>query len=533
MRRRHEARTVKVAELLERARDGELRIPTFQRPFRWRRRQVLDLLDSVYRGYPIGELLFSRQSASAQTGLGFGPYRVDAPAVSEAWFVVDGQQRITALVGSLMHPQSIPRTSVCAAWFDLEAERFVRLEKGAPPAHWIPVRAVKSMVSLSEWLDEWPLRKERPDLVQRARELQQAILDFEVPAYVVDGSRPEVLKQIFRRVNTAGAPMGETEVFDALYASEEPQPIARACLRLHEETSFGVIRGALFLRALKAVQSLDATVTLDDHDRSAEMLSADAIPKTEAALRRAIEFLQEDGDFPSGSVMPYLSPPLIILARFFSLYPSPQPRTRLLLRFWVWRGALSKQHASSSQGLVNKLQRAIDGATDEFAAARALLRDAPPVARAPTSSLPWNPANAEVRACMAALLAMVSAPLDAANVEDVSDADDGATHDPPVFASISGERPGRVSEAFVSEPGKRLDLREMSEERRRAHFITPEAFEAYLAGDTAEFFRLRGTAIDSWLERYFRERCGDGETDAPPVSAIAARVEALFARPAT
>lgn len=135
-------------------RDGELRIPTFQRPFRWRRRHVLDLLDSVYRGYPIGELLFSRQSAPAQTDLEFGPYRVDAPAVSEAWFVVDGQQRITALVGALMHPQPIPRTSVCAAWFDLEAERFVRLEKGTPrlsPAYDI----VSTILYPSHLADPW------------------------------------------------------------------------------------------------------------------------------------------------------------------------------------------------------------------------------------------------------------------------------------------------------------------------------------------------------------------------------------------
>ncbi len=105
--------------------------------------------------------------------------------------------------------------------------------------------------------------------------------------------------------------------------------------------------------------------------------------------------------------------------------------------------------------------------------------------------------------------------------------------DPPVFASLSGERPGCLSEAFVSVPGERLDLREMSEERRCAHFVGPEAFDAYLARDVSECLRLRALAIDAWLIRYFRERCGDGETEAPWVSAIAARVESLFARPAS
>jgi hypothetical protein len=38
--------------------------------------------------------------------------------------------------------------------------------------------------------------------------------------------------------------------------------------------------------------------------------------------------------------------------------------------------------------------------------------------------------------------------------------------------------------------------------------------------------------MDSWLDQYFRERCGEGETEAPPIGAIVAQVEALFARPA-
>ncbi|MFO0609281.1 MAG: DUF262 domain-containing protein [Polyangiales bacterium] len=536
--RRSEGRTITVARILERVQRGELRIPDFQRPFRWRPKHVLDLLDSVYRGYPIGELLFSKQQAPSDT-LEFGPVRMDAPAASDAWYVVDGQQRITALVGALLHPRREPRRDRCAAWFDLEAERFVRLEKGDPPAHWVPLRAVSSMVELSEWFDAWSLRKERPDLQRRARELQQAILEFEVPAYVVDGSSEVALREIFRRVNTSGIAMREDEVFEALYMRGGRHPVERACTRLHQATSFGVLRKALFLRCLKAVQGLLTKATLEDEDNSARMLESGALERTEGALRRAIEFLQEDADFPYGSVMPYLSPPLILLARFFSLHPTPAPRTRLLLRQWVWRSALSKRHATSSQGLIVHLQTMIDG-HDEHATAQRLLRDAPPIGQLPTASLPWNPGNAEVRACMAALLSRVPPPIDAEIPETAREAEDpaapadAAEHDaatPLAFSDVAGKRPLSVAAAFVAVPGGSLSLSSAPEETLRLHLVPPEALVALREGDVERFVRLRGVEMDRWLERYFRERAGEAESDRAPIGAISARVEALFEHP--
>jgi uncharacterized protein with ParB-like and HNH nuclease domain len=37
---------------------GEIGLPDIQRPFVWKDTKVRDLFDSMYRGYPIGYLLF-------------------------------------------------------------------------------------------------------------------------------------------------------------------------------------------------------------------------------------------------------------------------------------------------------------------------------------------------------------------------------------------------------------------------------------------------------------------------------------------
>jgi hypothetical protein len=73
---------------------GDIGLPDIQRPFVWSNTKVRDLFDSMYRGFPVGYLLFWE---NAQTGgarqIGIGPKKRSVPAR----LIVDGQQRLTSL----------------------------------------------------------------------------------------------------------------------------------------------------------------------------------------------------------------------------------------------------------------------------------------------------------------------------------------------------------------------------------------------------------------------------------------------------
>ncbi len=58
------------------------------------------LFDSILRGFPIGNLLLWQRAAPAEE-LTLGTVRVSAPALTDACYVVDGQQRVTSLVNAL------------------------------------------------------------------------------------------------------------------------------------------------------------------------------------------------------------------------------------------------------------------------------------------------------------------------------------------------------------------------------------------------------------------------------------------------
>jgi hypothetical protein len=72
---------------------GDLRLPDLQRPFVWPATKVRDLMDSMFRGYPVGELMFWNRAADEDGG----SIGVDAKSHSGNQQIVDGQQRITSL----------------------------------------------------------------------------------------------------------------------------------------------------------------------------------------------------------------------------------------------------------------------------------------------------------------------------------------------------------------------------------------------------------------------------------------------------
>ncbi|RYZ37254.1 MAG: DUF262 domain-containing protein [Myxococcaceae bacterium] len=335
--RRPETKSFSIEDLLDRVRRGEVRIPDFQRPLRWTADDVRDLLDSVYRGYPIGTLLFWRREAPASS-VSFGPVRIDAPSTSQGLWAVDGQQRVTALAGVLLHPayaDEVGRDDF-HLYFDLETEELLPPSgNAAPPAHWLPMNEVLDSESLLNWLNRYPDREAHPEHIRAAIRLGKAIREYQVPAYVVDTNDEKVLRIIFKRLNTAGRPLTDEEVFNALYVGSRSLSLESVTQGLRE-LGFGAVPESLLLRAVLAVRGLDFTrgyqQQLNQDDDFTE-----TVQRTDRALRDAIVFLKRDAFIPHLKLLPSPENSLVLLTRFFQLHPEPSPRSRELLSRWFWR----------------------------------------------------------------------------------------------------------------------------------------------------------------------------------------------------
>ncbi|RYZ16342.1 MAG: DUF262 domain-containing protein, partial [Myxococcaceae bacterium] len=336
--RRPETKSFSIEDLLDRVRRGEVRIPDFQRPLRWTAEDVRDLLDSVYRGYPIGTLLFWLREAPASS-VSFGPVRIDAPSTSQGLWAVDGQQRVTALAGVLLHPaygDEAGGRDDFHLYFDLETEELQPpFTNVVPPAHWLPMNEVLDSESLLGWLNRYPDREAHPEHIRAAIRLGKAIREYQVPAYVVDTTDEKVLRIIFKRLNTAGRPLTDEEVFNALYVGSRSLSLESVAQGLRE-LGFGAVPESLLLRAVLAVRGLDFTRSYH-HQLHQDDDFTETVRRTERALRDAIVFLKRDAFIPHIKLLPSPENSLVLLTRFFQLHPEPSPRSRELLSRWFWR----------------------------------------------------------------------------------------------------------------------------------------------------------------------------------------------------
>lgn len=73
---------------------GDIGLPDIQRPFVWSNAKVRDLFDSMYRGFPVGYLLFwGNATGNGTKQIGLDGKQHTVPSL----LIVDGQQRLTSL----------------------------------------------------------------------------------------------------------------------------------------------------------------------------------------------------------------------------------------------------------------------------------------------------------------------------------------------------------------------------------------------------------------------------------------------------
>ena len=97
---RYEVTQPHVDALLAWVASGEITIPEIQRPFVWRATDVRDLLDALLRGFPVGYLIaWCNPDVKLKDGSRSLGKRI----------LIDGQQRVTALMAALLGREVVTR----------------------------------------------------------------------------------------------------------------------------------------------------------------------------------------------------------------------------------------------------------------------------------------------------------------------------------------------------------------------------------------------------------------------------------------
>jgi len=533
MRAAARAESITVERLIQLVADGRVRIPKFQRAFAWDASDRRDLLDSIYRGYPVGTLLlWKNPSSTEETSRAFRG--VTEPSTHEVLLVVDGQQRITTLWDALGRK---PEPKESALVFDMGADAFKSRPlsndelEGMPPTDVaddslppVPVYLLLDAALLGEWVPRELSREVR----RRYFELGKQLREYQLAAYMVEDANVEVLRRIFDRVNNSGKKMTRDEVFDAIIGSriidgnEAGLQLINSSVR---DAGFGEIDRSTILNALEAVRGLKIG-SIDPHAMDPADAEAD-LKRVRDVLGETVRFLRDRADVPHVNVCPY-ELPLVVLARFFSLFPRPSERNLVLLRRWFWRGTLAERLSGASASIQRHLDDVIPG--DEDGSVQRLLRRTgqPDVSIEPRVTEKLSAGTARGKAQICALLAQSPRDLRTGHVIAVADLFEGGSGDVlrriiPVGGGEGSSLASKLLHPSLSSGAKRVILACEDEGALMSHGIDTAALDALRADDAKGFVHARASILERWIGTFFDRHTECARSDDPPLLALTRR----------
>ena len=330
----------RIHQLAGRVLSGDIVLPEFQRPFVWKRRQVLDLLDSIYRNYPIGSMLVWESSLKLMSKRSIADLTIaDRSPNYPVNYLLDGQQRLSTVCGVLHWKPGKP-TSVWNVAFDLKRKDFFHVDTlDDLPLHQIPLRRLADPSEFYRKIS--PLTD--PELSAAADLLFNRFTDYQVPLVTLGEMELTDVAPVFERINSTGTRL---TIFDLMRAATWSTgfDLGRSVDEIRKVIApkrFAQLDEKVFLRALSATAGGSFTVeSIGDLRKRNDQALQDAVNATTRSALLACDFLSTEVNVPRYEALPYANQ-FVVLCELFHRVPNPNAAQLSEIRRWFWRTTLA------------------------------------------------------------------------------------------------------------------------------------------------------------------------------------------------
>jgi len=350
-----------VSELVDEFMDGSLAIPEIQRDVVWKPDQVKELILSVFRGYPCGSLIFwePRERDASLVRAMIRPERLKQyNGQLPRYFLLDGQQRITALASVLL-----PRDKLREILAEIEEDMpyiFCNLKKfpneleaTTDPTGYPPFWHSLQEVLTADVIQREEIRRGLGDAKTKAiRAYIDHFRGYPFPVQIVQDKKYEEVAEIFALVNSQGTSLTGAEIHLSRLVPRW-NGIAKVFRDYRKE-----LKGrnydldlSLLMRSITAVECGSAQIAKLTQKMDNERLSKWHLKKSWQQARRAIDKvittlsreleLDRSRYFPSKNV-------LIPLVYYVAQEKSRTPATKQMLRFFL-SSQLSERYGSGAE----------------------------------------------------------------------------------------------------------------------------------------------------------------------------------------
>lgn len=351
------------------AKRGVMRIPPFQRDYVWEPKRVRDLLDSVYKKFPIGSFFYwipPQESSHLYKDLP----QLNLPEPdphAQIKLVLDGQQRLTSLhcvaQGLVITRENKAVRDYRKICFDLDKKEFVVTRQGENKTRYVAVNRFFSQALEDEIYDDLS-----PERRNAFRECRTALQSYPVSIVEVSGKGLEEAIIIFERINQGGKRLN---LFDLVVASTwstdfDLKAKIGELNRHFESRGFGKIDEEIVTLTLALVIKGVCTKSFQLQLTNREIV--ENWKEVENGIKLAVDFVSENLGVRINDFMPY--PAMLSLIAYMFIKNegrSLSATQRQFLERWFWRATFSQRYSSStltllSQDRVGYFDPAIDGA---------------------------------------------------------------------------------------------------------------------------------------------------------------------------
>ena len=387
---------MKIGVILDQIDLGSIALPEFQRGYVWNRGQVRGLMQSLYRGHPVGSLLVwvtPTQAANTRGGQ-------DLPR-GFVKLLLDGQQRVTSLYGLVRGKAPAFFEGNARAFTDLrfhlgdEVFSFYQPLKMREDPLWVDVTELlqQGAATVVQRFVADPAHQDRiRDFLNRLNRIDRIKeTDLHIEEVTGEDKTIDVVVDIFNRVNSGGTKLSKGDLALAKVCAEWPEARQRLNGELGRWADAGYyFRPELLLRSVTTTLTGEAMFSVLDGVESSAFRDGltTTVRHIDGLLNLIGSRLGLDHDRVLGGryALPLMSR---YLAQRGGGVPDPVERDRLL--YWYVHSFLWGRYAGSTETVLNQDLGAIEdieGGLDRLT--EGLRRDRGDLRLHPADFLGWS-----------------------------------------------------------------------------------------------------------------------------------------------
>lgn len=340
--------------IFRRIQAGDIRMPAFQRGFVWDRKQVIELLESIFEGFPIGSVLLwkaHKKELNLET-----PEKSTFPRLPEKFptnYILDGLQRLSTLYAVFHYTPELHDKKFHVA-FDLDDKEFVPGDDTRKTV--LPLNVLFRPTDFIRYHSELASLRKGPELIKSAVDLLSTFQEYLVPIVTIEGRSASDVVKIFERINSTGTRLSAVDFMRAVTWSEDfdlnqalgtvSTAVASPGADVEHETLVKVIA-----IALGYAPTSDSMLQL--RDLTANKLREGAAMAGDI-LQRTLEFLRSQLHIPTPGLVPYEAQ-FLALVGFNRAPGQAPPAASAEVARWFWTASLNEDMQGRSEHQVARI----------------------------------------------------------------------------------------------------------------------------------------------------------------------------------